>query len=259
MNRLQLAVTVGLSFLTVRQLFVLSAIVRSHRFLNSTQAGPASTAVQERSLPKFYIVLPVLREASTLFPAVVHFQAVAREHAAEVIVVTTARETAESPGPDPGSDTVARARELADQGMCVHLHYPDPCGVKADQLNYAAAHCSSTLPGDLASDQAFLVCYDADSRPPRDSLTRFGTAIVQHPDTDIFHQSSRFESRPRERAGWPAVNWLRLSVCDAGALRANRFVLGFEIPRLLNRSVPSSAIKRALCAGVYAHVTGHGL
>jgi hypothetical protein len=50
-----------------------------------------------------------------------------------------------------------------------------------------------------------------------------------------------------------------MAVCDAGALRANRFVLGFEIPRLVNRSAQVSNMKRVLCSGVYAHVTGHGL
>ncbi len=50
-----------------------------------------------------------------------------------------------------------------------------------------------------------------------------------------------------------------MAVCGAGALRANRFVLGYEIPRLLNRSAQVSAVRRALCSGVYAHVTGHGL
>lgn len=44
-----------------------------------------------------------------------------------------------------------------------------------------------------------------------------------------------------------------------GCAGANRFVLGYEIPRLLNRSARVSAVRRALCSGVYAHVTGHGL
>ena len=114
------------------------------------------------------------------------------------------------------------------------------------------------LPDGVPSSQAFLVCYDADSRPPLDSLARFTRAIDGHPGADVFHQSSRFELRASSRPPGRCAA-LRAAVCDAGALRANRFVLGFELPRLLNRSGQVSALKRALCSGVYAHVTGHGL
>ncbi len=111
----------------------------------------------------------------------------------------------------------------------------------------------------VSSAQAFLACYDADSRPPADTLTHFARAIAANPGADIFHQSSRFELRPGRRSPARPLRRLREAVCDAGALRANRFVLGFEIPRLLNGSDQVSATKRALCSGVYAHVTGHGL
>jgi hypothetical protein len=43
------------------------------------------------------------------------------------------------------------------------------------------------------------------------------------------------------------------------ALRANRFVLGFELPRLLNRTGSAGRWKRRVGSYVYAHVTGHGL
>ncbi len=258
MNKLTLAGTIALSAVTVRQVFVLSAIVRSHRFLHAIPAR-APAAAQQRGRPMFFIVLPVLREAAILRTAAVHFQAVVSGHAAEVIVVTTARESTEACRLRPAGDTVALARELAGQGRCIHLHYPDPRGVKADQLNYAAAYCIQALPSGTSPADAFLVCYDADSRPPLDSLARFTTAVMQNPGADVFHQSSRFETRPPTHAGSGPTGWLSLAVCDAGALRANRFVLGFEIPRLLNRSPQAGAVKRAACSGVYAHVTGHGL
>lgn len=255
-RRLSAVSTMALSAMTVRQLFVLSAIARSHRFLRDVPAEmPAATAQQQAAL-RLFIVVPVLREAAILRDAVAHFQGLAREHAAQIVVITTAREAAEA---RPGGDTVALARELARQGQCVHLHYPDPRGLKADQLNYAAAYCLAALPSDISPARAFLLCYDADSRPPPDSLACFTRAITENPDADVFHQSSRFESRPAPRAGRGLTALLSLAVCDAGALRANRFVLGFEIPRLLNHSPKASAIKRAMCSGVYAHVTGHGL
>jgi Glycosyl transferase family group 2 len=238
-----------------RQAFVLSGIVRSGRFLR--QGKEQQPAPERGAAVRFFIVVPVLRESATLPAAVAHFQALACGHAATVVIVTTARETAEAARHPAFGNTVAAARELARDGKCVHLHYPDPLGLKADQLNYAAARCAAMLPDGVPSSQAFLACYDVDSRPPLDSLARFTRAVEDHPGADVFHQSSRFESRRQPDAG--PLRRVRAAVCDAGALRANRFVLGFELPRLLNRSGQVSALKRALCSGVYAHVTGHGL
>jgi len=236
---------------TVRQVFVLSAIVRSGCFLRTKTGSHGNLC----PAPQFFIVVPVLREAALLRDAVAHLGDVARGQAATVVVVTTAREAAEAHHYPAAADTVRVADQLAREGMCVHLHYPDPLGVKADQLNYAVATCAGMLPAGTPTSQAFAMCYDADSRPPVDSLDSFAAAIASNPAADVFHQSSRFELRLQS----PAPKRLSMAVCDAGALRANRFVLGFEIPRLLNRSPHASAIKRVLCAGVYAHVTGHGL
>ena len=256
MSAISRVVTAVMAAGVARQAFVLSGIVRSGQFLRQGKdpwpaAGGGGAAV------RFFIVLPVLREAAILPTAVANFQALACGHAATVVIVTTAREATEAPRHPAAADTVAAARELALDGKCVHLHYPDPLGLKADQLNYAAASCAAMLPDGVPSSQAFLACYDADSRPPLDSLVRFTRAIEGHPGADVFHQSSRFESRQRPAAG--PLRCVRAAVCDAGALRANRFVLGFELPRLLNRSGQAGAVKRALCSGVYAHVTGHGL
>jgi hypothetical protein len=239
-----------------RQAFVLSGIMRSGRFLRQ-ETDPQPASGHSGAAVRFFIVVPVLREAAILPAAVAHFQALACGHAATVVIVTTAREAAEAHQHPAAGDTVAAARELARDGKCLHLHYPDPLGLKADQLNYAAASCAAMLPDGVPSSQALLTCYDADSRPPLDSLARFTRAIEGHPGADVFHQSSRFESRQQPAAG--PLRRARAAVCDAGSLRANRFVLGFELPRLLNRSGQASALKRALCSGVYAHVTGHGL
>ncbi|HEY2576892.1 MAG TPA: glycosyltransferase family 2 protein [Streptosporangiaceae bacterium] len=258
MSRLSLISVAMVTAGCMRQLFVLSAIVRSRRFLRHGPHGPLAGAMCGTMPPSFFIVLPLLREAIALRQAVAHFQAVACGHAARVLVVTTARETAEAGQHATAGDTIALARELAEEGRCLHVHYPGRLGVKADQLNYAAARCAVMLPAGVASSQAFLVCYDADSRPPLDSLACFTQAIADSPGADVFHQSSRFECRSRP-AGPLLRGWPRVAVCDAGALRANRFVLGFEIPRLLNRSEQATTVKRALCSGVYAHVTGHGL
>lgn len=98
-----------------------------------------------------------------------------------------------------------------------------------------------------------MVCYDADSRPATDSLACFAQAITADPAADVFHQSSRFRFQTSRTSG--PLRQIRDVVCDASALRANRFVLGFEIPRLANRSSRTRAIKRAAASLVYAHVT----
>src|SRR5204863_9198143 len=135
-----------------------------------------------------------------------------------------------------------------------------PGGLKGDQLNFAAQYCASTLLGDVDAERAFLLCYDADSRPPLDSLDHFERAVAAYTEASVFHQSSGFELRRRGATCWQGawarpLGWLG----EGAALRANRFVLGFEIPRLVNRSAAVSRLKRWLCSYVYAHVTGHGL
>lgn len=258
MNGLTLALAVLLIGLTVRHSLVLAAIFRSHRFL--TLKSPVEGNVRLGPRPTFYIVIPVLREADILRQAVDHFDVITKGHDATVVLVTTARERYEHARYPDAADTVRVADELAKEGKCIHLHYPDSSGLKADQLNFAATYCASLAPAAIHSSQTFLVCYDADSRPLINSLACFGAAIAQHPSVDVFHQSSRFELRQDETAATTGSrHWLRQAVADAGALRANRFVLAYEVPRLLNRSSAVSWLKQQLCSYVYTHVTGHGL
>lgn len=258
MGGLTLTLVVLLIGLTIRHGLVLLAIFRSRRFL--MRECPIKDGVHLGSELTFYIVIPVLREADILRQAIDHFEVITKGRDAAVIVVTTARETYEHAQYPDAADTMSVADELAREGRCIHLHYPDPSGLKADQLNFAATYCSSVISTATHPSQAFLVCYDADSRPLINSLSCFEKSIAQHPHVDVFHQSSRFELRQDETL-IPArlIHRLRQAVADAGALRANRFVLAYEIPRLLNRSPVASWMKRQLCSYVYTHVTGHGL
>lgn len=257
---MSLAWTLGIGALAagvIRQSFVLSAVVRSGRFIRAGAEASGASASQDTGGFAFFLVIPALREAETLPGAVAHLRALADGAAASVIVVTTAREAAEAHAHQGMPDTVRAADDLARQGHCVHLHFPDPRGVKADQLNYAADWCARTLPSCVPPGQAFMVCYDADSRPAMDSLACFAWAITANPAVDVFHQSSRFRFETNRTSG--PSRQIRDVLFDASALRANRFVLGFEIPRLANRSSGTRAIKRAAASLVYAHVTGHGL
>lgn len=237
----------ALAAVTVRQALVLRSVLRSRRFL----------ARREPSLPvdnaaTIHVVLPVLREGAILPEAVDHFARMVPS--SRLLVVTTAREEAERTDHRDALDTVAVAARLAASGRCVHLHSPDPRGLKADQLNVAAGHLAAA-----ASPDDFLLCYDADSRPPSNSLHDFRLAIAQRPYADVFHQSSRFELHEDRPAGRRASGGFARAVADAGTLRANRFVLAYELPRLLNRQPSTPPTKRRLSSLVYTHVTGHGL
>ena len=261
MTGLDLAIVVPAVAVLLRQLFILTAVGRTARFLRQRQ--PSEARRQHEDGPTFFVVLPVLRESAIIADAVAHFEALVHGHTAQLIVVTTARETDEDQHQQQnaaGADTVALVEQLAERGKVLHLLYPDRDGLKGDQLNYAARHCAATLLGDVPAERAFLVCYDADSRPPLDSLDRLEQAIATSGAASVFHQSARFELRTastgQRRGVW---SWLSRGVGEGAALRANRFVSGFEIPRLLNRSTAAGRLKRRLCSGVYAHVTGHGL
>jgi len=234
-----------------RQLVILSAIIRSRRFLRARAARHRPNEAE--SGPAFYVVLPVLREAAGIAEAAKHFETLADGHNAQLAVVTTQREALEA-AQYGGGDTISRVEELAAHSKLIHLHSPDPAGLKADQLNVAAAYCRDVLLGDIAPEDAWLVCYDIDSRPPADSLAQFAEAIGANPDVSVFHQSSRFELR--QSGPRPPLSVL---IGEGAALRANRFVAGFELPRLRNRSSAVSERRRKVCSGVYAHITGHGL
>jgi hypothetical protein len=244
----------------IRQVFVLVAVARSARFLRQTHVTPPAVAATAGSNHVFFIIVPILRETAIIAESVVHFAGLARGHAVTLVIVTTAREAAEESPHQGSKDTITLVDELTSDGGFVHLHYPDAAGLKADQLNFAAAYCASTLPRDAPSSHAFMICYDADSRPPLGSLADFAQAIANFPESSVFHQSSRFELRTApQRPGRGLLTWLSRAVCDGGALRANRFVLGFELPRLINRTGAVGSVKRRACSYVYAHVTTHGL
>jgi hypothetical protein len=238
----------------VRHLGVLGGMARSRAFLRD----PARTrSIKDAdgcsAAPRLHVVLPVLREAATLEAAVDHFSVLVEDPSWQIVVVTTERERAERDRHPDAPDTVALAADLAREGRCTHLHYPDPTGLKSDQLNHAA-ECLVTDGAD--PDSTFLVCYDADSRPAGTCLEDFGRAFADNPDVDVFHQSSRFELRGAGAPG--ALARLTRTIVDAGALRANRFVLAYELPRLLNRATTGGRppLRSQL---TYTHVTGHGL
>src|SRR5260370_2335852 len=171
--------------------------------------------------------MPGLRQAPIHRSTVGHFGQLLAGHHGAILVVTSARETAEPAERGAQEDTIGDAGELAGQGQCLPLHYPDPAGLKADQLNHAADYCRRVLAPDHAETDTFLVCYDADSRPPTDSLDHFEHAITNHPDADVSHQSSPSDLRttpPQPRR--PARSRRRRRTPDPPTLAAARSGFG---------------------------------
>ena len=203
MNRLSRITVTVMAAGVARQALVLFGIVRSTRFLRQDR-DPRPPSPGGAAAPRFFIAVPVLREAAILPGTVAHFQALACGHAATVVIITTEREAGEAARHAAAGDTVAAARELAREGKCVHLHYPDPQGLKADQLNHAAACCAAMLPDGVPSSQAFLACYDADSRPPLDSLDRFTRTILGRTSSTSPPASSPASARPPGRCAGSA-------------------------------------------------------
>lgn len=255
MNMTLLLIEIFLASMLLRHALVTLSVCRSVSFL---RRSPTVAREDRDSGPYFFIVVPALREANTLSSAVHHLKQMIREHQARIILVTTEREVSEAPKYPGASNTIDIALALARDDRIVHLHYRDPLGVKADQLNFAVEHISKIAPETL--DNVFVVVYDADSRPPFSALDDFDRAIRTNPSVDVFHQSSKFELRTGAGAG--KATWLNScaqSLLESGALRANRFVLSYELPRLLARNGARGRFRRFMSSYVYTHVTGHGL
>ena len=255
-----------------RQLAILRGIASSARFLKSV-TPPPTTARSDECAPdrpiRFVVILPVLREAGIVEDAVKHFLAVASRPDASLVVVTSERERAGA-ATNVAEDTIDVVRRLARLHRFTHLHYGDASGLKGDQINYVAENYAK----ELTRYRLFFVCYDVDSRPSVDVLGTFAAFIAAMPNALIFHQSSRFELRLQEttkRDGCATatrqasmnrmgiVRRIERFIVEGSALHANRFVLGFELPRLAGRlrSATSIGLRLRLC--VYAHVTGHGV
>lgn len=221
-----------------RHLVVLANVASSRRWL----AAPAARGELTEEGMRIAVVLPMLREQTLIAEAVAHFQVLLRDEDV-LLLVTSAREKTGTP---------ELAAALADGERIRHLHLEDKLGRKGDQINLGAEALADRLPGGNPGDWLVLV-YDADSRPPRDSLFGFAAAAAQNPEVAVFHQSARFEVRDR------GLSPLDRALARAGALRANRFVLAYELPRLRSRSPEAGALRRLAASVTYGHVSGHGL
>jgi len=235
--------TVLFTLLALRYLAVLLGELRTVRFLRDRRVHGV-----DRKEPAVYVVIPVLREQHTIEGAVAHFTSLPYP-ALELVVVTTAREG------DGVGTTAEVARQLASQYHFAWLHYPEKEGAKADQINFAVDWIAARVGNRM--EQTFVAIYDADSRPHESTLKYFAQSLRLQPNIRAFQQSALFVFRGESGGGWFNRFLLRGS-----AVRATRFVLAFEIPRLLNKLAfynRSSLLRRLVGMWTYAHCVGHGL
>ncbi|WP_345579915.1 hypothetical protein [Nonomuraea rosea] len=194
------------------------------------------------------VIVPLLDESDVFDDSLHYFKEFVARAQAELYFVTSDREfTINQPG--SARDTVRLAARAAAQGYVVHIHLSDAAAHKSDQVNFAASVAARQ---QRPADDCLVVVYDVDSRPEAGSLHAFRSAAAKYRWVNVFHQSARFEMRMTPQT-------FDERIADAGALRANRFVLSMELPRLLARRPDAGRLRSLLARWTYGKVTGHGL
>jgi hypothetical protein len=232
-----------LAYQVVRHAVVLANHVRVARYLDA----PAPYSDGGAAHIGCAVVLPLLDEEATIPCAVAHFRTLLRPGRDRLLLVTNEREAG-----GKASGTSRAAADRADGEVIIHLHAPDPTGLKGDQVNVAARFLADLVPRSDHGRQ-LVVIYDADSRPSATSLREFAAAAALEPSTPVFHQSAVFQ--PRDTGAPP----LTRALAEGAAMRANRYVVSYEIPRLLSRSSSAGALRSRAARWTFGHVTGHGL
>jgi hypothetical protein len=158
--------------------------------------------------------------------------------------------------------TVQLAADLARGHPSVRqVHYPDPQGTMADQVNHAArVEFDRLRAAGTDMTWVYLAQYTADSRPEPDTLAVAARRISDlhqatgHPPR-VLQQSALFLANlptfPRGPAGW---------YLTGAALLQSRWSLAREIPTWRHhRPTPRSRQRARPGWPRYAHCTGHGL
>jgi cellulose synthase/poly-beta-1,6-N-acetylglucosamine synthase-like glycosyltransferase len=205
--------------------------------------------------PAIIVVIPVLREQSTIEGTLSYFSSFTYP-ALHIAIVTTAREATAKETPT----TIDVVKELTSRFHFNWVHFPSSNGTKADQLNYVIARFAELFP-TLDAKRSFFAFYDADSRPHPATFAHFARVHSEYPERNIFQQSSIFYEN-FSRLGTSASSKIRTAFLQAQAVLQTRFTLGYEVPRFMNQlSFYNKRLNwRALLGSItYAHCVGHGL
>jgi cellulose synthase/poly-beta-1,6-N-acetylglucosamine synthase-like glycosyltransferase len=137
-----------------------------------------------------------------------------------------------------------------------HLHFPNPKGIKADQMNYAVQRFSETFP-EWGINSTFFAFYDCDSRPGPLVFDVFFQEIQKAPECNVLQQSSAYFKNFSQLGG---SSFFRRYLLRAQAVRQTRFSFAYEIPRI-RRVYDYCAFGkgRALGSATFAPCIAHGL
>ncbi|MDX2819954.1 glycosyltransferase [Streptomyces ipomoeae] len=206
---------------TVRSLYMTASMALSYRCLRSeaNQAEHASPG----GVPGLTVIIPALREQAVIPRSLAHFADLAAQWPQlRVLVVTAAREAAETPSDRQTTEALCRdlARghneRLAREVFHV-VSYPGQ-GRRASQLNYAVAALEELLP---PSDD-YIAVFDADAVPDARLRSQFAQAAAGRP---------AMIQQPMLPA-FPAGRGRRSAVMAGQDLASFRRTLGIEYRRI---------------------------
>lgn len=155
---------------------------------------------------KIFILAPVLHEQATVIPFLKQLSELDYDRTKhEVVVITTERELV-----NLGSQR--STAELVDDFLLTvspknfwRIHYPDPWGNKADQLNFAFQEIRKHL-SEKELETTFFCIYDADSLVPTQSLRILASAYLHDKETGVFQQPhlwlKNYDHLPNSPTGW---------------------------------------------------------
>ncbi|MDX2757330.1 glycosyltransferase [Streptomyces europaeiscabiei] len=208
---------------TVRSLYMTASMALSYRCLcaEADHAEPEHASPGEE--PGLTVIIPALREQAVIPRSLAHFADLAAQWPRlRVMVVTAAREAAETPGGRQTTEELCRDltqvhnERLAREVFHV-VSYPGH-GRRASQLNYAVAALDELLPP--AGD--YIAVFDADAVPDARLRSHFAQAAADRP---------AMIQQPMLPA-FPAGRGRRSAVMAGQDLAAFRRTLGIEYRRI---------------------------
>ncbi|MFI9829598.1 glycosyltransferase [Streptomyces sp. NPDC051913] len=236
---------------TARALYMTASLALSYRDLR-TEADRAEEDLPEET-PGLTVIIPALREQAVMPRSLEHFAALAaRWPKLRVLVVTAAREAAETPSGRPTTDDVCRM--LADQHntrlgreVFAVVSYPGQ-GRRASQLNYAVAELDKLSPsvGDYGD---YVAVFDADAVPDARLASQFARAakgrpaMIQQPMLPAFPGSSSGR-RSAVMSGQDLAAFRRTLGIEYRRIKVARWCAPGQRPRLL------AALARPMVYGV---------
>lgn len=239
--------------LSIKQFITLLNIIYT---LDFYKRGLISISSTSPTKPQIIIVIPLLREQTTISDTLSYFTSLSYPKL-DIVIITTEKELVEGTTTRTTIDVINSLKSSYDFKW---LHFPKSNGTKADQLNYVIDQFDVLFPDYNAQNSVFAF-YDVDSRPSPKTFDSVAQLINSYPERNVFQQSSIFFNN-FNRLDFNSTSRLSKLFLQTQALRATRFAFGYEVPRIKNQLMYYNKIFswRSLLGGLtYAHCVGHGL